>query len=88
MLETVKDTNKTEFSKESIKDRWSLETISKKWVIVKDIAGVVWGVSSTAQALIQLGAFTVNPVVSTILGGVVTVSLIIYGRGRLDKSKK
>ena len=84
MLEVIKQ----EFTRESINDRLSKETIGETWEKLKTIAGVVWGISSTTQALIQLGLFTVNPVVSTILGGVVTVSLIVYGRGRLDKSKK
>lgn len=79
---------KKEFTKESISNRLSKETIGEKWQKVKDIAGIVWGISSTAQALIQLGVFTVNPVIGTILGGIVTTSLIIYGRARLDNSKK
>ena len=76
-----------EFTKQSIKDRLSLDTIGEKWQKVKDFSGVVWGISGTALAIMGLFA-GVPAIATTIVSGIVTVSGVIYGRARLDKSKK
>lgn len=78
---------KKEFTKESIKARLSVDTIGEKWRKIKDFSGVVWGISGTALAIMGLFA-GVPAIATTVVSGIVTVSGIVYGRARLNKSKK
>lgn len=87
MFEPLVDTVKTELSKESISSRLSIKTIGDGWKKVKDVAEVVWSISSSALAIMGLIA-GVPPLAITIVSGIVAVSGTIWGRARLDNSKK